>query len=272
MHHELTHTLFSHLTAIFGNHNPIAIEPPVERSHPVEPLREDSHPKLDSTDSACTTNMVEPTITDINGKAVLDGEPVERAYRVELESCEGVEPMDGPNKSEEPDDGSIPCVCLGDASWHACDPNGRRSRTDGSSGQTDRSRESTDTSDALNQAEMPGISRGNDVSTYLDPGDAKHRINKMGGVGSHTDTSNRLMDIPSVERDVNRPANAPDSVRIPQKKAKPPDLPSQHAKWHSDELKGCGNHLDMLTVYTDTSCIGNDMGTAENEMKNVKTC
>ena len=59
MHHELTHTLFSHLGAIFGDHEPIAIEPPAERNHQDEPLREDSHPKSDSAYSACTTEIVE---------------------------------------------------------------------------------------------------------------------------------------------------------------------------------------------------------------------
>ena len=33
MHHKLAQTLFSHLAAIFGDHNPIAIEPPAERNH-----------------------------------------------------------------------------------------------------------------------------------------------------------------------------------------------------------------------------------------------
>ena len=59
MHHELAHTLFSHLAAIFGNHNPIAIEPPVEWSHQVEPLCKDSHPKSDGAYSACTAEVVE---------------------------------------------------------------------------------------------------------------------------------------------------------------------------------------------------------------------
>ena len=59
VHHELAHTLFSHLTAIFGDHNPIAIEPPAERSHQVEPHCKDSHPKLDGAYSACTTEIVE---------------------------------------------------------------------------------------------------------------------------------------------------------------------------------------------------------------------
>ena len=43
------------------------------------------------------SKVVKPTIMDVNGKAVLDREPVERAYRVELESCKGVELMDSPN-------------------------------------------------------------------------------------------------------------------------------------------------------------------------------
>ena len=59
VHHELAHTLFSHLTAIFGDHKPIAIKPPVERSHQVEPLCEDSHPKSDGAYSACTTEIIE---------------------------------------------------------------------------------------------------------------------------------------------------------------------------------------------------------------------
>ena len=59
VHHELAHTLFSHLAAIFGNHNPIAIELPAERSHQVEPLHEDLHPKSDGAYSACTAEIVE---------------------------------------------------------------------------------------------------------------------------------------------------------------------------------------------------------------------
>jgi len=59
MHHELAHTLYSHLTAIFGDLEPIAIEPPAERSDQDEPLREDSHSKSDGADSARTANTVE---------------------------------------------------------------------------------------------------------------------------------------------------------------------------------------------------------------------
>jgi len=59
MHHELAHTLFSHLAAIFGDFEPIAIELPAERSDQDEPLREDSHLKSDGADSARTANTVE---------------------------------------------------------------------------------------------------------------------------------------------------------------------------------------------------------------------
>jgi len=59
MHHELAHTLFSHLAAIFGDIEPIAIELPAERSNQDEPLCEDSHPKSDGAYSARTTAIVE---------------------------------------------------------------------------------------------------------------------------------------------------------------------------------------------------------------------
>ena len=58
VHHKLTHTLFSHLAAIFGDHKPIAIEPPVEWNHQDEPLHKDSHPKSDSAYSAHTAEIV----------------------------------------------------------------------------------------------------------------------------------------------------------------------------------------------------------------------
>ena len=59
MHHELAHTLYSHLAAIFGDHEPIAIELPAEQINQDKPLREDSHSKLDGADSAHTTDTVE---------------------------------------------------------------------------------------------------------------------------------------------------------------------------------------------------------------------
>jgi len=75
VHHELAHTLFSHLAAIFGDHEPIAIEPPAERSDQDEPLREDFHLKSDSTDSARTTEIVEEK--DIKQAGAATENPIE---------------------------------------------------------------------------------------------------------------------------------------------------------------------------------------------------
>jgi len=70
MHHaELAHTLFSHLAAIFGDHKPIALEPPAEQSDQDEPLREDSHLKSDSADSARTAEIVEEKDVERAGAA-----------------------------------------------------------------------------------------------------------------------------------------------------------------------------------------------------------
>ena len=75
MHHELAHTLFSHLAAIFGNLEPIAIELPAERSDQDEPLREDSHFKSDGADSACTADIVEGK--DVEAAGAVGGESLE---------------------------------------------------------------------------------------------------------------------------------------------------------------------------------------------------
>ena len=125
---RLTHTLFSHLTAIFGDHNLIAIELPVEQNDQVEPLQEDLHPKSDGTDPACTINVVKPTITDIDRKAAQGRELAESAYRVEPESCE---PMDAMNKSEMP---IIVSNELGDANGIGDQADGSNSQMDGSKG------------------------------------------------------------------------------------------------------------------------------------------
>jgi len=59
VHHELAHTFYSHLAAIFGDHEPIAIDLPAERSDQDEPLREDLHSKSDGAYSARTADIVE---------------------------------------------------------------------------------------------------------------------------------------------------------------------------------------------------------------------
>ena len=277
MHHELAHTLFSHLAAIFGDHDPIAIEPSAERSHPVEPLREDSHPKSDGADSARTANTVESTIADVDGKAALGGESAERAYRVDLESREngidhGVGPADVPNESETPDGGNIPCVCLGATHWRADNVNGPGIQTDGSNGQADASRGQTDALTMSNRAETVRMRHGEGAGTYLGAGDAKRDVKQTDGVGSHADTSSGHSDVPSVETDADTTANAPQIVRTPRKKIKPPDSPSRSTRRAPDEPNAFGDATNTSTIRTDGHNAGNEKETAVNETKNVRTC
>ena len=79
MHHELAHTLYSHLAAIFGDHKPIAIELPAEQSDEDEPLREDSHSKSDGADSARTANIVEGKDVELQAGAAAEN-PEEPPY------------------------------------------------------------------------------------------------------------------------------------------------------------------------------------------------
>ena len=169
MHHELAHTLFSHLTAIFGDPNPIAIEPPMERSDQVEPLQEDSHLKSDSTDSARTVNTVKPTVADIDRKAVQGREPVESAYRVEPESRK---PTDALNESETL---IIVSNKLGDANGVGDQAEGSNSRMDGLKGQADGSGGKMDTPNVSNVTETAEMSDSEDAETYLGVRDMKRR-------------------------------------------------------------------------------------------------
>ena len=175
-------------------------------------------------------------------------------------------------KPEDTDNGDIPCACLGGTSWHAGDAIGPGSQTDILSGRVDVSRGWADVLSMSNHAETAVLGHRDSGGTYLGIGDMKGDVKETDGVGSHTDTLNGSMDIPSIETDTNRPANAPDSVRTTQKKAKPPDLPSRSTKQHSDKPSSCGNQSDTLNVHADMHSIRNDMGTAENKMKNVRMC
>ena len=67
----------------------------------------------------------------------------------------------------------------------------------------------------LNRAETEVIGRGEGTSMYLGPGDAKCLVLETDGARNHTDTSNRLTDVPSVEMDGNRSANTMENISIP---------------------------------------------------------
>ena len=198
-----------------------------------------------------------------------------------------VEPVDSPSESKtlvvmsiESEDlrsGGIPHVRLGGMSCHAGDTNRLGNgadalsyQVDGSRGPTDGSEAKTDASDASNSTEMAGMSCGNDAGTYLIAGDAKRSVEVTDGVGSHADAPSGDRDVPSVQTKAIKPEKATETISIPQKKLKPPDLPGQSTEWHPDKPDGCGNHQNMLSMHTDVHCIGNERETAKIKMGNVR--
>ena len=84
----------------------------------------------------------------------------------------------------------------------------------------------TDAPSTSNGAETEVIGHGEGAGTYLAIGDVKHVIEVTDGIGSHADTSTGQGETLSVRTDAIIPANAPEDVRTPRKKEKPPDLPS----------------------------------------------
>ena len=125
--------------------------------------------------------------------------------------------------------------------WCADDVNGPGSQTDVSTGQADRSGRQADALDGSNKAEMAGMSHGDGARTYLGTRDTKHGVKVTDGIGSHADTSSGIGDVPRVGMAVNRSANVPENVRIPQEQAKLPDSPMEAAKQHSDDANGFRN-------------------------------
>ena len=146
-------------------------------------------------------------------------------------------------ESESPNSGETPRVRLGSVHWPADDANGLGSRTEMSEGQTEMSRAQTD---ALN-------------------------THKTDGIESHVDGSIGRRDTPSVQTDTLKPANATEIVRTPQKRKKPPNLPSETASRTPDEPNGIGDRTDGSSVHTDTHTVANATETAANDSRNIRT-
>jgi len=187
----------------------------------------------------------------------------------------GVEPTGTPNESdalviasieaESPDSGGIPRVHLGSTSWRAGDVNGPGNGADGSTGQVDESRDSTDTLDMSNSAATAVISDGEDAETYLDVRGAKRVIDATDGVTRHADATTGYGDAPSVETDALTTANATEIVSTPRKRKKPPDSLVEAAKCAPDEPNGCGDPTDTSSVCTDVPNVETHAKTPANE-------
>ena len=171
---------------------------------------------------------------------------------------------------ESTDSGEIPHVCLGGTRWRVCNVEGLGDQADGSSCETDGARHQTDASRASNRPEMAVVSHNEGAGTYLGAGGAKGNIEVMDGVERHVHTSTGHGAVPSVKTDAIIPARAPDSVSIPRKRIKPPDLPSRSARTPPDEPDGCGNHTDALRVFTDGHNVETESETSEIETGNVR--
>ena len=116
-------------------------------------------------------------------------------------------------------DGSgVPSMYLGGMCWHAGD-------TSRPEGQSDGSRGSVDTLNALNRAETEVIGHGEGASTYLGPGDAKCLVLETDSTRNHTDTSNRSTDVPSIETDADISANKTVNIRKRQMSSTPRNSP-----------------------------------------------
>ena len=118
-------------------------------------------------------------------------------------------------QSESLGSGEIPCVCLGGMQMQTGNADGPGNGEDGSRGLTDGSGAQTDASNVSNKAETASISHGDDVSTHLATGDANHSIEVTDGIESHMDTSNRSMDIPSIENHTRMARNEMQNIRMP---------------------------------------------------------
>ena len=90
------------------------------------------------------------------------------------------------------------------------------------------------------------------------------------GTGIHADALSGYGDVPNVEKNAIKPANAMEIVRMPRKRTKLPDSPDSTARLAPDEPNGHGDHTDRSSVHTDAHCIGNKMQMAANETENVR--
>ena len=182
-------------------------------------------------------------------------------------------------ESEDLHSGRIPHLCLGGTTWHVGDASGPGCQTDWSSGHADGSRGLADmlrgrmdTLSVSNRAEMDRLGHSDDLGTYLRVGDTKRLIYETDGAGTHTGTLTGQTDAPTIETNMNKPANAPDIVSIPRKKAKPPDSPVDTARTAPVEPNGFGDHADGSDAWMDVQSIGYERETAENKTGNVRMC
>ena len=170
------------------------------------------------------------------------------------------------------------CVYLGGTRWHAGDASRPKGQSDGSGcqsdvsrGQTDEARGQTYVLSQSNNAKTDRLDHGEGAGTYLGTGDPKRPIQETDGNGIHADVLSGHGDIPSIEMNANKPADAGEIIRIPRKKEKPPDITLEAAWQHSDEPNGFGDATDASSVLTDGPSVETEMEMPANVRRNVRT-
>ena len=144
------------------------------------------------------------------------------------------------------------------------DANGSRGQTDWLDDQTDGSTAQMDAPSTLNKAETTRLSHNEGAGTYLAAArDVKCDVNS-------TDASTRQGDVSSIETKTNIPANVQETVRIPRKKSKQPDIPVEAASCAPGESNGLRDAVDMSSMCTDGHSIGDKTETAADKTEIVR--
>ena len=197
-----------------------------------------------------------------DGDADQEGEPMSMSNEAETLVIMSIE-------SEGPDDGGIPCVHLQGTNWHAGDTNSSGNRADRLRGEMEVLRGWMDALITSNRPETAYMSCGDSAGMYLGAGCVKRSVKETDGIGSRVDTSDGSTDVPSVETDANKPANATENVSTSPKRKKLPDSPVEAAKQHSEEPNGSRDHADVSSICRDMHSIGNERETAVNETEHA---
>ena len=152
--------------------------------------------------------------------------------------------------------------------------NGIRCHVDMLTGPTDTPSIETDMISTRNAPEIISILRKQEKPPNSPSGATRRTPGDPNGCRSHADVSSIHRDMHSIGNDTETPANGTQNVSTPQKQSKPPDLPSEGAKWHKDEPNGCGSCADASSIHTDMHSIETRrkrLETKQNTSASIKT-
>ena len=101
---------------------------------------------------------------------------------------------------------------------------------------------------------------------------AKWSANKTNGCGNRSDASSRCTDMHSTGNDAQMAVDKAKTIRMPPNKPKMQNSPAGAKRRCAEMAEGFRSHMDMLNMPKDTHTTVNDVGTAENVSRNVRSC